>query len=148
MYSSREAWPPNIRHLEHVAPPQHPSFYSSAPLTLNVTRGPMAAMGYCPSARFFEAGACGTAVLSDWWTGLDLFFEPGSEILIATSTAEAMSAIVTDRASLDEIARRARQRTLDCHTADQRARRLISLLESPRDERGDVDERAYASRGV
>lgn len=133
MYSSRESWPPNIRHREHVAPPQHPSFYSSSLLTLNVTRGPMAAMGYCPSARFFEAGACGTAVLSDWWTGLDTFFEPGSEILLAASTAQAISAILKDRASLDEIARRARQRTLDCHTADQRARRLINLLENPRE---------------
>ncbi len=84
MYSSREAWPPNVRHFEHVAPPQHCSFYSSSPLTLNVTRGSMAAMGYCPSGRLFEAAACGTAVLSDWWTGLDSFFEPGAEILIAS----------------------------------------------------------------
>jgi spore maturation protein CgeB len=148
MYSSREDWPPNIRHFEHVAPPQHPSFYSSSPLTLNVTRGLMAAMGYCPSGRFFEAAACGTAVLSDWWTGLDTFFEPGAEILIATSTAQAISAILKDRASLEEIGGRARERTLDCHTADQRARRQIGLLESPRDEPGEVHQSAYASEGV
>lgn len=134
MYPSRQLWPPNVRYFEHIAPPQHCSFYSSSPLTLNVTRGSMAAMGYCPSGRFFEAGACGTAILSDWWTGLDSFFEPGAEILIANSSSEALAAIVKDRAQLEQIGARAKQRTLDCHTADQRARRLIELLETPRDE--------------
>jgi len=78
MYEAREHWPKNIRYFEHVAPPEHSAFYSSSPLTLNVTRASMASMGYCPSGRLFEAAACGTAVLSDWWEGLDAFFEPGS----------------------------------------------------------------------
>jgi spore maturation protein CgeB len=148
MYPSVEAWPRNIRHFGHVAPPEHASFYSSSPLTLNVTRALMASMGYCPSGRLFEAAACGTAILSDLWTGLDLFFQPGEEILIASSTRDAVSAITKDPELLRQIGSRARERALDCHTAEIRARRLISLLETPRDEHSDIEARSYAPREV
>lgn len=131
MYPGARLWPQNIRYFEHVAPPDHPAFYSSSPLTLNITRGSMAAMGYCPSGRLFEAAACGTAVLSDWWPGLDSFFKPGEEILIAASTAEAISVITKDRPALNRIGARARERALDCHTAQIRAERFIRLIESP-----------------
>ena len=53
----------------------------------------MAAMGWCPSGRLFEAAACGAAVLSDTWEGLDQFFEPGREILTAGSADEAIDAL-------------------------------------------------------
>ncbi|MGH9583600.1 MAG: CgeB family protein [Bryobacteraceae bacterium] len=138
MYPDPGCWPRNVRHFEHVSPMRHCAFYSSSPLTLSITRGAMAAMGYCPSGRLFEAAACGTAVLSDWWTGLDLFFEPNREILIAGSEAEAAAAIHADRGDLARIGIRARERALACHTAEARARRLISLLESPRNETGEV----------
>ncbi|HEY7307203.1 MAG TPA: glycosyltransferase [Bryobacteraceae bacterium] len=131
MHPEAGLWPENVRYFDHVAPPDHPAFYSSAPLTLNVTRGSMAAMGYCPSGRLFEAAACGTAVLSDWWAGLDSFFEPGEEILIAASTADAIPAITKDKAALSRIGMRARERALDCHTAQIRAQRLIRLFEAP-----------------
>ena len=105
-------------------------------------------MGYCPSGRLFEAAACGIAVLSDNWLGLDSFFTPGHEILLASSTAEAVDAIASDRALLAQIGSRARERALDCHTAGIRARRLIELIESPRnetvDERVDVGQRLPA----
>ena len=131
MYPNRESWPRNVRHHEHVAPPKHAAFYSSSPLTLNVTRSTMAAMGYCPSGRLFEAAACGTAVLSDWWDGLDTFFQPGEEILVAGSSAQAVDQITRDRRELVEIGKRARERALDCHTAAIRARRLTGLIENP-----------------
>lgn len=137
MYPNPESWPKNIRHYHHVGPPEHCAFYSSSPLTLNVTRASMAAMGYCPSGRFFEASAVGTAVLSDWWEGLDTFFKPGEEILIADSATEAIAAVKRDRGALQKIGARAKQRTLDCHTAEIRARRLTEMIESP------VDERSY-----
>ncbi len=131
MYRGTHLWPENIRYFEHIAPHGHSAFYSSCPLTLNVTRGSMAAMGYCPSGRLFEAAACGTAVVSDWWPGIDTFFTPGEEILIAVRAADAMQAIQRDRQSLDRIGMRAQERTLDCHTAEIRAQRLVRLLESP-----------------
>jgi spore maturation protein CgeB len=131
MYPGSRFWPENIRHFEHIAPPDHPAFYSSCPLTLNITRGSMAAMGYCPSGRLFEAAACGTAVLSDWWPGIETFFTPGEEILIAGCAADAILAIQKDRQALDLIGRRAQERALDCHTAEIRAQRFVQLLESP-----------------
>ncbi|MDQ2842608.1 MAG: glycosyltransferase, partial [Acidobacteriota bacterium] len=136
MYQNRESWPNNIRYFSHLSPPQHSAFYSSSPLTLSVTRGAMAVMGYCPSGRLFEAAACGTAVLSDWWEGLDTFFEPGKEILTASTTNQAIAALMQDRRALEEIGSRAKQRALDCHTAEIRARRLIDLIETPVDESG------------
>ncbi|MBV8068954.1 MAG: glycosyltransferase [Acidobacteriaceae bacterium] len=148
MYPNTDAWPPNIRHFAHVVPHGHSGFYSSSPLTLNATRGAMAAMGYCPSGRLFEAAACGTAVLSDWWEGLDTFFTPDSEILIANTTADAISQISRDRALLEFIGARARERALDCHTAAIRADRLLSLIESPRDERDEAEQVEAAFRGA
>jgi spore maturation protein CgeB len=127
MYQDAANWPPNVRYFEHVAPPDHRGFYSSSPLTLNVTRASMAAMGYCPSGRLFEATACGTLVLSDWWEGLDTFFTPGEEILIANEADDTISALSLDIAKMAE---NARQRTLDCHTAAARAETLLDLVES------------------
>lgn len=147
MYPDRQTWPENIRYFEHVSPHEHRAFYSSSPLTLNVTRGSMAAMGYCPSGRLFEAAACGTAVLSDWWPGLDTFFTPGEEILIATSTADSLSVLSKDRTLLNQIGSRAKQRALDCHTTEIRAQRFLELIETPRNE-SSVGQISFASTGA
>src|SRR5690606_3616101 len=80
LYPQAFPWTANIFFDRHVPPPAHPAFFCSSPLTLNVTRQAMAAMGWCPSGRLFEAAACGTAILSDSWDGLDAFFAPGLEI--------------------------------------------------------------------
>src|SRR5205823_1548219 len=78
MFDGSFPWQPNIYYINHLPPADHPAFYCSTRLTLNVTRRPMAEMGYCPSARLFEATACGSAVLTDYWDGLEEFFTPGS----------------------------------------------------------------------
>ena len=104
----------------------------------------MAARGYCPSGRLFEAAACGTPVLSDWWEGLYEFFSPGEEILIATSTAEALKFIEADPGSLRKVGLRARERALACHTAEIRARQLISLIESSGRERAQIERPSFA----
>lgn len=147
MYPNTADWPANIRFFPHVSPAEHSCFYSSSPLTLNVTRGSMAAMGYCPSGRLFEAAACGTVVLSDWWEGLDSFFEPGEEILLAHSSAEAAEAIALDPDTIARIASRARQRALDCHTAAIRAQRFVSLLDDDQEASDSVHDLAlFAGR--
>jgi spore maturation protein CgeB len=130
MYDGSFPWEPNIYFVSHLPPADHPAFYCSSRLTLNVTRRAMAETGYCPSGRLFEAAACGAAVLSDAWEGLDLFFEPGSEILVAHDTAEAQDALDRSPEELAKIARAARERTLAEHTADVRARQLAAILES------------------
>ena len=130
MYPDGFRWTPNIHFLQHISPHEHATFYCSSKLTLNVTRGAMAAMGYCPSGRLFEAAACGTAILSDAWEGLERFFEPDREILVARSTGDALDAISADPRRLAEIGAAARQRALDEHTAGRRAIELESALES------------------
>jgi spore maturation protein CgeB len=139
-------WTPNIHFMRHVAPDWHAAFYCSSRLTLNVTRRAMADSGYCPSGRLFEAAACGVPVLSDAWPGLDAFFEPGREILVAGTTGAAVEALETPDAELRAIARRARERTLDEHTADRRAAELERLFDRSGSD-ADVGDHPGGRRG-
>jgi spore maturation protein CgeB len=123
-------WGPNVWFVRHLPPCDHPAFYGSSPLTLNVTRAAMARMGWCPSGRLFEAAACGTACLSDTWAGLEDFFEPGREILTAETTEEAIEALTRPKEEIARIGRAARERALDEHTADHRARQLLDMLDA------------------
>ena len=127
-YNSDFPWLPNIYFVGHLTPAQHPDFYCSAGLTLNVTRGPMAEMGYCPSGRLFEASACGVPVLSDAWEGIETFYSPGREILIGRSADDAVAALLRSPEELARIGRNARERTLALHTADVRALELENVL--------------------
>jgi spore maturation protein CgeB len=121
-------WQTNIWFRRHVAPARHPEFFASARLTLNITRADMAACGFCPSGRIFEAAACGTPIVSDAWEGLDTFFTPGEQILVARSTAEVLEAIDSATDSLARIGDAARERVLAEHTSEHRARQLIDIL--------------------
>jgi spore maturation protein CgeB len=123
-------WQQNIWFVNHVAPADHPAFFASSRLTLNVTRADMSELGYCPSGRLFEAAACGVPVLSDCWSGLDQFFAPGEEILLARSTEEALQAIAMPPDELARIGRAARDRVLAQHTSAQRAHQLVRHLEN------------------
>jgi spore maturation protein CgeB len=129
MYDAAFPWAENIRHVRHLEPALHPAFFCSSPLTVNVTRAEMAAMGHCPSPRLFEAAACGVPVLSDWFDGLDAFFTPGEEILVARNEDEATHAISLPRMAHERMGRRARERALAEHTADARAEELVGLCE-------------------
>jgi spore maturation protein CgeB len=85
----------------------------------------MIAAGFSPSVRLFEAAACGTAIVSDRWEGLETFFEPGREILIAESSDGVLGWL---REMPDEervaIGARGRARVLAEHTAAHRAAEL------------------------
>ena len=128
LYPREWSWPPNVARFDHVAPGDHPALYSSSRATLNITRDGMARAGYCPSGRFFEAAACGTPILSDWWEGLDEFFGP-EEIAVVRNETDVLAVLSWDDAELARMAARARQRTLDEHTGQDRARQLILHLE-------------------
>jgi spore maturation protein CgeB len=119
---------PNVRFVSHLPPPAHPDFFASSPLTLNVTRAPMAALGFCPSPRFFEAAACAVPVLSDRWVGLETFFEPEREVLLADDADQALQALELPPSELQRIGRRARERILAEHTAAHRAAELERAL--------------------
>jgi spore maturation protein CgeB len=128
-YPSSFPWTQNIFFVQHLPPAKHPVFFSSSRLTLNVTRDAMAEMGHCPSGRLFEAAACGVPLLSDHWEGLDHFFEPGREILIARSTEDALAALQLSDSELKAIAASARERVIAEHTASNRALELERILD-------------------
>jgi spore maturation protein CgeB len=121
-------WTDNIFFVKHLPPADHPAFFASSRLTLNVTREAMASLGWCPSGRLFEAAACGIPVLTDSWPGLDEFFAPGEEILVAGTTDDAIAALERPDADLARIARAARERALAEHSSDARAAELVALL--------------------
>ncbi len=122
-------WQHNVWFVHHVPPGSHPEFYCSSRLTLNITRSAMAEMGYCPSGRLFEAAACGTPIVTDSWPGLREFFEPGQEILLASSASQVVEALALSPEELRRIGNAARERVLAEHTAEKRCEQLIELLE-------------------
>jgi spore maturation protein CgeB len=129
-YPPAFAWQQNLFFVRHIAPPDHPALYSSSRLTLNVTRRAMAQSGHCPSGRLFEAAACGTPIITDCWDGLETFFQPGEEILVAHQTDDVLAALELSDDQLGCIARRARQRAMEEHCAAKRARQLETILDS------------------
>ena len=129
-YPATFPWTENIYFVRHLPPAEHPAFYSSSRLTLNITRRAMAEMGYCPSGRLFEAAACGVPILTDWWEGLDCFFAPETELLVARTTEDVVRTMQLSDRELGRIGQNARQRTLEEHTAEHRACQLEDLLTS------------------
>jgi spore maturation protein CgeB len=141
-YPDEQCWPANIERLEHVPPAGHGEFYAAQRYTLNVTRADMVARGHSPSVRLFEAAACGTPIISDHWPGIETFFAPDDEILIAKDAgdvARMLSGISEERRRA--IAAAARKRLRRSHTADERAKDLEQFYLEALDQVGaDVDE--------
>jgi spore maturation protein CgeB len=128
-YPSDIQWPSNLIRILHLPSSEHRQFYNQQRFTLNLTRGPMVKAGFSPSVRLFEAAACGTAIISDPWTGLETFFEPGKEILVAASTSEILAMLrTTSEASIAELGDAARKRFLSEHTPDHRAAELEGYI--------------------
>ncbi len=131
-YPADFPWAENIYFVRHLPPHEHPAFYSSSKVTLNITRAAMANMGYCPSGRLFEAAACGTPVISDQWDGLEQFFTPGSEILVAGNSQNILDVLNLDDQELQAVAHAAQGRVMQEHTAEHRAGELIEIIEASR----------------
>jgi spore maturation protein CgeB len=125
LYPETLVWPANLQRTEHLAPGEHRRFYTSQRFTLNVTRRAMVQAGHSPSVRLFEAAACGTPIISDYWSGIEEFFRPGAEILISRSPRDTLRFLreLPEDARL-AIAERARAHVLDAHTAAHRAAEL------------------------
>ncbi len=122
-------WPANVERIEHLPPERHAGFYSRQRFTLNVTRRDMVAAGWSPSVRLFEAGACGTPVISDAWEGLDELLPIGEAILVAADSDAVVSFLQSmPEARRDAIASRARELVLAEHTGTARARFLLAEL--------------------
>ena len=128
-YPDEIRWPSNVRHLSHLPPARHPSFYSSAAWQLNATRADMVAAGWSPSVRLFEAAACGATMISDRWPGIEDFFTPGREILLPADAHDVVEILRgTHPDDRRAIGAAARQRVLAEHTSERRAAELEQLL--------------------
>jgi spore maturation protein CgeB len=128
-YPETVHWPANVKRIMHLNPRWHARFYSSSRFTLNVTRRDMVLAGYSPSVRLFEAAACGAAIVSDNWPGLDSFFEPGREILLPADYLDILHYLtdLTDE-EVERIGTAAQARVLAEHTSQRRAQQFESEI--------------------
>lgn len=128
-YPAGTTWQPNVQRIIHISPPDHPAFYSSCRFTLNLTRDDMVAAGYSPSVRLFEASACGAAILSDSWPGIEEFLTPGEEILLPVDADEVANILLhASDGERRKIGQRARERILSEHTAEHRAEQFEQIV--------------------
>ena len=124
-YPRSVRWPKNVKRIPLVPGAARRAFYNSLRFTLSITPPGAITIGYGPSPRLFEAAACGTPVITEFWPGLDTFFAPDEEILISHSADETM--IYFDEISEPDRRRlgdRARDRVLAKHTTRHRAAEL------------------------
>jgi spore maturation protein CgeB len=120
----------NIRYLDHVYTADHNALNCSSRVVLNVTRESMARYGFSPATRVFEAAGAAACLVTDAWEGVDRFFEPSSEILVATTGNDVVeylgSVTIADARKIGEAAYR---RVLAEHTYDRRAEQIDALLD-------------------
>ncbi|MGE5353176.1 MAG: glycosyltransferase, partial [Acidobacteriota bacterium] len=128
-YPDTIQWPPNVERIYHLNPSEHRNFYNSQRFTLNITRADMIKAGYSPSVRLFEAAACGTPIISDYWEGLDTIFNLNEEILISRSPEDTLKFLKNfPEEERLKISSRARTRVLQAHTAMHRAQELENYI--------------------
>ena len=114
--------PANVAQLGHVATADHNALNTSARAVLNISRLSMAAMGFSPATRVFEAAGAGACLITDDWPGIDQFFRPDHEILVARDgqdVADLVGHLTDTRACA--IGQAALARVLAEHTYDRRA---------------------------
>jgi spore maturation protein CgeB len=122
---------PNIRYLDHVSTRDHNAFNSSPMALLNVTRDSMARNGFSPATRVFEAAGAAACLITDAWPGIEMFFEPGREILVATDGSEVVEYLRSlTPAAAKKIGAAAYRRVLAEHTYAHRAAQIDALLDS------------------
>ncbi|RYB07786.1 CgeB family protein [Lichenibacterium ramalinae] len=130
--------PGNVRHIGHVYTRQHNAFNTSPLAVLNIARDSMAAVGYSPATRVFEAAGAGACLITDAWVGLGLFLEEGTEVLVARDGAEVaahVAALTPERARA--IGDAARARILKDHTYARRGAEVDAILKRRRAERAE-----------
>ncbi|MGR3755750.1 MAG: CgeB family protein [Tranquillimonas sp.] len=124
------AMPDNVRRLGHVRTADHNALNTSPRMVLNVARDSMAQNGFSPATRVFEAAGAGACLITDDWEGIELFLEPGREVLVARDGRDVAEHLGRDAAEASEIGRRARDRVLRDHTYAARAAQADALFRS------------------
>jgi spore maturation protein CgeB len=124
-----KALPANVRYVGHVYTRDHNAFNCTPRAVLNVSRESMARYGFSPATRVFEAAGAGACIITDAWEGIELFLEPGSEVLVAAGAEEVadhLRGLTADRAR--RIGEAGRARILAGHTYAHRAEQVERLL--------------------
>ena len=120
---------PNIRYIGHLGTRDPNAFNCTPKAVLNISRDSMAAMGFSPATRVFEAAGAGACLITDAWVGLELFLKPGEEVLAARDgqeVAEILLALTPERARV--IGQAALARVLGEHTYAHRARQADRIF--------------------
>jgi spore maturation protein CgeB len=114
--------PANVRLLGHVGTGRHNAFNCSARMVLNVARDSMAATGFCPATRVFEAAGAGACLITDAWDGIETFLRPEQEVLVARDGQDVVDYVAgISLAAARAIGEAARRTILANHTYAQRA---------------------------
>ena len=122
--------PPNVTYAGHVYTRDHNAFHATPRLVLNVSRDSMARCGFSPATRVFEAAGAAACIVTDAWQGIELFLEPGREVLVASDGAEVASFVRSlPLEAARAMGRAARRRVLAEHTYAHRAAQLEAVLE-------------------
>jgi spore maturation protein CgeB len=124
-----KAMTPNVRYFDHVYTRDHNAFNSTPRAVINISRESMARYGYSPATRVFEAAGSGACIITDEWEGIDFFFEPGSEILVAANGYDVASHLALPESRRSQIGKAAYRRVLAHHTYAHRAGQVEALLE-------------------
>ena len=114
--------PASVNYLGHVGTREHNAFNATPKAVLNVNRASMAATGFSPPTRVFEAAGAGACLITDAWEGVELFLAPGEEVLVVRDGAdvvEILGGLTRERAQ--EIGAHALARVLREHTYAARA---------------------------
>jgi spore maturation protein CgeB len=121
----------NVTYIGHVYTKDHNAFNCTPKAVLNISRESMARYGFSPATRVFEAAGAGACIITDYWEGIDFFFEPEKEILVATDGAEVATILanLTDEQA-KAIGQAAYSKVLSEHTYSHRAEQLEQLLYS------------------
>ncbi|WP_034257479.1 CgeB family protein [Adhaeribacter aquaticus] len=119
----------NVKYIGHVYTKDHNAFNCTPKAVLNISRESMARYGFSPATRVFEAAGAASCIITDYWEGIDFFFEPDTEILVAKSGAEVAQIVasLTDEKA-KAIGQAAYKKVLSAHTYNHRADQLETLL--------------------
>jgi spore maturation protein CgeB len=126
---SGKPMPSNVRWIGHVGTGDHNRVNCSARMVLNINRESMADVGFSPPTRVFEAAGAGACLITDEWTGVETFFTPQKEILVAQDANDVVRHLrECDVTSAAEIGVAMRERALREHTYALRAQTLNALI--------------------
>ncbi len=125
----QRALPPNVTHIGHVYTREHNAFNATPRAVLNIARDSMAEIGFSPATRVFEAAGAAACIITDAWEGIDLFFAPGEEILVARDgkdVADILGALTPEYARA--IGQAALRRARADHTYARRGAEVDAVL--------------------